>query len=151
VTQTEQEQETEMLATQDILTAGKATFTLAGMDRRWTFRIVKVENDDNREPIYFATLLTGSDNEDSYTYLGVYQPQVGWVKLTKASQYKEDSEVVRALRWVVGLIYNNNEAEVESKGFRMVWSSTCQRCGRTLTVPSSVDNRLGPECAKKVD
>jgi hypothetical protein len=140
-----------MIATQDILCAGKATFTLCGMDRRWTYRIVKVENEDGREPIFFATLLTGSDNDDNYTYLGVYQPQVGWVKLTKASQYKEDSEVVRALRWVVGLVFNGNETEVENKGFRMVWSSTCQRCGRTLTVPSSVDNRLGPECAKKVD
>lgn len=139
-----------MIATQDILTAGKATFTLEGAGRRWTYRIVKVENEDGREPIYFATLLTGSDNDDNYTYLGVYQPAVGWVKLTKASQHKDNSEVIRALRWVVGLVFNGNEAEIESKGFRLLWSETCQKCGRTLTVPSSIDNRLGPECAKKV-
>ena len=28
--------------------------------------------------------------------------------------------------------------------------SECQRCGKTLTVPSSIDARLGPECIKKV-
>jgi len=137
------------IVTATLLTAGKATFILEGKDRRWTFRIVKVES-DGRPPIYFANLLTGPDNDADYTYLGVYEPAVGWVRLTKASKLPETAEPVRALRWYVGLVVNDREAEVEQHGFRILWSCRCQRCGRPLTVPSSIDARLGPDCAELI-
>lgn len=137
------------ILTGTILTAGKATFTLEGKGRRWTFRIERVESED-RPAIYFAKLLAGADNDNDYVYLGIYDPAHGWVKLTKASKLPESSEPVRALRWYVGLVLNDRENEIEQHGFHIHWATCCQRCGRTLTVPSSIDARLGPECVTKI-
>ena len=136
------------LTTTQVLTASKAVFTLEGKGRSWTFRIEEGAFDSGRPPIYFVQVLTGPNNESDFTYLGVYQPEVGWVRLTRASKFAEDTEVVRAIRWYVGLVFNDHEDQVEAAGFHIHWSCNCARCGRTLTVASSVENRLGPECAK---
>lgn len=127
-----------------VLTAGKATFTLEGMGRRWTYRIARSQDGER----YFAKLLTGTDNEGDYTYLGVLDPDAAQVRLTRASRMNDQSEPVRALRWVVSTLHDQGTDALRTKGFRLLWSSRCARCGRTLTVPSSIDSRLGPECAK---
>ena len=137
------------ISTAHILTAGKATFTLEGKGRRFTYRIECVENPD-RGSIYFAKLLKGPSNEHDYVYIGVYDPVNGWIHLTKKSQFGDNTECVRALRWYVSLVWSGRETEIEQHGFRVHWSNECQRCGKTLTVPSSIDARLGPECIKKV-
>jgi hypothetical protein len=36
-----------------------------------------------------------------------------------------------------------------ARGVRYQISGTCRRCNRTLTVPGSITDGLGPECAKK--
>lgn len=139
------------LSTESVLLAGKAVFTLEGKGKSWTFRFDTVEADDaGRPPITFVKLLTGPDNTADYTYLGVYRPTEGWVKLTGKSRLDEKAEPVRAIRWVVGKVFNGQETDIVAQGFRLVWSDHCARCGRLLTVSSSVDARLGPECAKKV-
>jgi len=61
-----------------------------------------------------------------------------------------DTECVRALRWHFSLVWSGREMEIEQHGFRVHWSNECQRCGKTLTVPSSIDARLGSECNRKV-
>lgn len=139
------------ISTQAVLTAGKATFTLEGRDRRWTFRFDTIEADvPNKAPITFVKVLAGPDNTTDFSYLGVYRPTEGWVRLTAKSRLGEKAEAVRAIRWFVGKVFNGQEAEIAAKGFRILWASNCQRCGRTLTVPSSIDARFGPECAGKV-
>lgn len=99
----------------DLLSRRTTTFSLAGHGREWTFRMVRVENEDGREPIHFAVRMVGPEK---YIYIGVYQPQNGWIGMTRASQYSEDSEIVRAVRWVAGLVWSGNLAEISDKGFR---------------------------------
>ncbi len=72
------------------------------------------------------------------------------MRLTKASKLPVTAEPVRGLRWALSLIHAGMDSEIEAKGFRLQWAAECQRCGRTLTVPSSIDSRLGPTCARKV-
>ena len=96
-----------------LLTAGKATFTLEGKGRRFTYRIECVESPD-RGSIYFAKLLKGPSNEHDYVYIGVYDPVNGWIHLTKKCQFADNTECVRALRWYVSLVWSGRETEIES-------------------------------------
>jgi len=138
------------VSTTQVLCASNAVFTLEGRGRSWTFRIEEGSASNGRPPIYFVQVLTGPDNNNDFTYVGIYEPHNGWVRLSRASKFAEDSEFVRAIRWYVGLVFNDHEDQVEAAGFHIHWSCNCARCGRTLTVASSIDNRLGPECVKLV-
>lgn len=131
-----------------ILLSGRATFTLEGKGLRWTFQVAKSK--DEERPAFFAKMLTGSDNESDFTYLGMLDPATKHVRLTRASKMAADSVPVRAMDWAANLMLTGRTSDIERQGFRVLWASTCARCGRTLTVPSSIDSRLGPECAKHV-
>lgn len=98
----------------DLLSEKTTTFRLCGQGREWIFRMVRVENEDGRAPIHFAVRMI---SETKYVYIGVYQPENGWVTMTRASQYSEDSEIVRAVRWVAGLAWAGNLSEIGQKGF----------------------------------
>lgn len=103
-----------MIAVSSLLSEKTTTFRLSGKGREWIFRMVKVENEDGREPIHFAVRMVGPEK---YIYIGVYQPENGWVQMTRASQYPEDSEIVRAIRWVSALVWSGNLQEIGEKGF----------------------------------
>ncbi len=104
---------------------------------RYTYRVRRVEGEDDK---YFVSLLTGSDNETAYTYVGMVK--AGEFRLTKASKYKDTSSPVRGFRYLkskldVGVLPDDLEAWHEGR---------CGRCGRALTVPSSIARGIGPEC-----
>lgn len=140
-----------MLNTKTLLTAGKATFTLEGPlktggEVRYTYRIDRVEG-GKYGTTYYVKVLTGPDNESDYTYLGVYDP-AGGVRLTKASRFAADTRPVAVFRRFAAVVGANEEAKFASAGWTVHWSNRCQRCGRPLTVPASVDSRIGPDCAE---
>lgn len=97
-----------------LLAEKTTTFRLAGCSRDWVFRMVRVENEDGRAPIHFAVRMVGPEK---YIYIGVYQPENGWVTMTRASQYPEDSEIVRAVRWVSSLVWSGNLDEITQRGW----------------------------------
>lgn len=141
----------------EILRSGKARFTLVDTKkgRRWSFQVTKLK--PRREwfyaqpnPPYAVGVLTGSDNTRHYTYLGMLQqPQSSEaVKLTGKSKMPADAVPVRAANWALKLMMNELDGVITKSGFEVKWANTCARCGKVLTVPSSIDNRLGPECAK---
>lgn len=100
-----------------------------------------------RRPKGFSAVLvdvmTGSDNEDHFSFLGVMKPD-GRVTISPKSNAGEKG--VRAhtiLNWTFKAAQNDNLRTV-----RVLHSGCCGRCGRKLTVPESIDTGLGPECAK---
>ena len=99
---------------------------------------------------WFVSLLTGRDNETSYSYLGMLDPKEGKFALTKASKMNEDSMVVKLLRRSLERIWKNETKEIEQAGFKIHHEGRCGRCGRKLTVPESIETGLGPECAGKI-
>lgn len=134
------------------LLAGKAHFTAENLTsgQRFTFRISKVEPEEGspyKTPCWFAGLLTGPDNEHHYDYLGMVLPQGLELRLTKASKRPEGDQAVRVLRWVLKLVENGGPIP---KGYAIHHEGKCGRCGRLLTVPSSIAAGLGPECVGKV-
>lgn len=149
-----------MTITKEFITAGKATFTLEvapawaaanGTPSHWTFKVRGKDLDDGSgKKIYFVSLLAGPDNESSYAYLGVLNPETGEVRLTKASKFAETATVVRVLRRALARIWAGEQGAIEAAGFRLHHEGRCCRCGRLLTVPSSIESGIGPECATKI-
>jgi hypothetical protein len=126
--------------------AGHATLTLSSQrtGNRYTYKINQAK-DDNGQPkaFWFVGLLTGPDNVNSYTYMGVLN---GEFKLTSKSRYSADSIPVRAFQFFWRHIDAGQlppEMEIRHEG-------SCGRCGRKLTVPASVDSGIGPECARRM-
>ena len=85
--------------------------------------------------------LSGSDNDSDYTSFA-HVDEGGNTRVWK--KYRQNSSLIEALKVLVGSPTAAREAYAEQSG-------CCSRCGRTLTVPTSLHAGLGPECAKKVD
>lgn len=131
--------------------AGRAIFTLQGKETRYTYRVNRAdpkEGSSYTHVAYFVSLLTGPDNTSDYTYLGMVDPQSGAVKLTRKSQYTDQSKPVLAVRWAFGLIWAGRPLPEPAKIYHV---GRCGRCGRALTVPSSIEAGIGPECAGKLE
>jgi len=128
----------------DFLTAGNAIFTVSNSEgKHYTYRIRKPKPDAP----YFVQVLTGPDNTGDYTYMGIFNPQPTEpsqiLKLTQKSKMNSDSIPVRVFRWAATLLKNNMPLP---EGYAIQHEGRCCRCGRTLTVPESIEDGIGPEC-----
>lgn len=148
-----------MGVSKEFVTAGKATFTLeipeafAAMHKtppHYTYRVRHKEASMRFPEAWFVSLLTGSDNESSYTYMGMLNPEDGSVSLTKKSGYVKDTMAVRLLERSLSRVWAGESDKIEAAGFKLHHCGFCGRCGRTLTVPSSIESGIGPECAKRM-
>ncbi len=134
------------MLTRTFLLAGRAIFTISNPQGvRYTFKITHKEGSAKFPPAWFVSLLTGSDNENDYTYVGMLDCETGTVRLTAKSKYRDDTLAVKVVRWGLSLIWGNKELP---EGYAIHHEGKCGRCGRLLTVPSSVDSGFGPECIK---
>ena len=128
------------------VTGGNAIMTLESKRTgRWfTYKIKKskkdIENNVENSPL-FVSVLVGSDNESSYTYMGTIFNNNSF-KLTKNSKIGEDALSYKAFTFFFNLLQNNKIHEEMSVYHRGI----CARCGRTLTVPESLIHGFGPEC-----
>ena len=130
------------------ITAGRAVFTLQGRDARYTFKVTRWDGRGRYAGlIYFVSLLTGPVNTADYTYVGVLDGQTGYLRLTAKSTYTAESTPVIALRWALPIVWKGGVLPAPA---RLMHVGRCGRCGRALTVPSSIDAGIGPECATKL-
>lgn len=126
--------------------AGNATLTLTSKatDARYTFK-VQVPKQDTPTTVRFVKLLTGPQNTTDYTYLGMIKD--GEFRMTAKSKMSDASTPVRAFRYFLDNVITAKrlpaQLEVRHEG-------SCGRCGRTLTVPESIDRGIGPECIKHI-
>lgn len=129
--------------------AGHAIVTLVGKDSRYTFKVTRKDPEVGSrytEPVYFVALLTGPDNTADYTYVGILDTSTGLMRLTKKSTYLPSSAPVRAWDWTIARVF----ADRPIAPAQVIHAGRCGRCGRLLTVPSSVASGFGPECSGKV-
>lgn len=117
----------------------------------YTYRLVyRAASDDGKWPeCVFAGLLTGPDNRDDYTYLGVVDLQAGTVRLTRASKYAETSWPVLLLRRVLLAYAQGRQQAIADAGWSVRHEGYCGVCGRALTVPESIERGIGPECWRR--
>jgi len=127
--------------------AGKAIFTLQGINARYTFKVQRKEASGQYPDTWFVSLLTGPENTSDYTYLGILDSQAGNVRLTRKSSYKDDSAPVVAIRWALRRIWADKPLPAPAS---ILHAGRCGRCGRLLTVPTSIESGFGPECIGKI-
>ena len=144
----------------DFILAGDATFTIvspplgkgakldpAGRTHR-TYRVEYSEPNNGYPEAFFVKTLTGPDNETHYSYVGILDPKTGEVRTTAKSKHWEGTTRLTLLRRVLYRVWRAEVGEIRKHGYDVLHSGKCGRCGRKLTVPSSVESGIGPECAK---
>lgn len=126
--------------------AGKATITLVSgkTGARFTYRISAAPDNS----AYFVGLLTGPDNSTDYKYLGRISRGIFWLgrKVPRPGDIARDAPSARAFDWAWRQL-----AQGALPTALEIWhEGRCGRCGRKLTVPTSVAQGFGPECIGKL-
>jgi hypothetical protein len=143
----------------DFVLAGKAIFTVQNekTGNRFTFKVKQADCYTNlvsseKQKVWFVSVLNGPDNGSNYAYIGTifgnqmnskYGDRVHDFRHTQKSTVTAEAQCFKVFDW---MLKNNltlpTFVKIHHEGF-------CGRCGRRLTVPASIKNGLGPECAKK--
>jgi hypothetical protein len=124
--------------------AGNARFTVVSNQtgKRFTFHVRQPKAGDP----HFVRVLTGPDNESSYTFVGTYFSD-GTYRHGARSTISADAPSAKAAAWLMNMLRNPARLAAQATIYH---SGRCGRCGRTLTVPSSILSGIGPECAGKL-
>ena len=117
--------------------AGNSTFTLLNSEsgNRFTFKVKKAKDSN----LFFLSVLTGPDQ---YSYLGTISN--GIYKHGNKSNFSAGVQSEKVFSYVLNKLKSESLPE-----FVEVWhEGKCGKCGRALTVPSSIETGIGPECIK---
>lgn len=113
------------------------TFLNTKTDNRFTFKL-KQAKDSN---LFFVSVLTGPEQ---YTYLGTCVE--GRYKTGKKSSVSNEAQSVQVFNYMLRNLINDSVSD-----FLEVWhEGFCGKCGKSLTVPSSIITGIGPDCLKKI-
>ena len=106
-----------------------------------TFKFGVPEDRGERGPV-FVRVLTGPDNESNYTYIGyLWGPNGGLSYFHgRRSRVTQEAPSVRAIRWFTRSLVAGRVPE----GVDVYHEGVCGRCGRTLTVPESIESGNRP-------
>jgi hypothetical protein len=132
---------TDVSAAAAFVLAGNATFTLVSRKTgiRFTY---KVRQPEEGKP-HFVAVLTGPENSTDFTYLGVIRPGPSFARTAK-SKIGPDAASCKAFDWFARQLLSRGQMP---EAVELWHEGKCGRCGRKLTVPSSIETGLGPECA----
>lgn len=100
----------------------------------------------SKRKILFVSLLTGPDNDTSYSYLGQIYPSDMNYQHGRKSRISVLALSAKAFAW-----FWDNLQEGKIPDQLEVWhEGTCGKCGRSLTDPQSIARGIGPVCAAGV-
>lgn len=122
--------------------AGNAIITLQSLrtGAHFTYKIRLAKDGD----AHFVSLLSnGSADEGDFRYLGLIKN--GMFRLTRNSKVNEQAASYKAFEWFWNMVRDGIPTELVVRH-----EGKCGRCGRTLTVPESIDQGIGPECIKQM-
>lgn len=119
--------------------AGNATLTLVSKEtgNRFTFKIRKR---DETTP-HFVKLLCGADNESDYQFLGTIFDGREY-RHGMRSRIGAEAPSAKAFAW----FWKQVERGQLSEKLEVWHEGRCGKCGRKLTVPSSIESGIGPVC-----
>jgi len=119
--------------------AGNSLFTVenATTGERYTYKIKKCDDQE----VWFVRFLFGPDNTKHYRYLGTIFGND--FQATRKTCMSKDAKVFAWFKRLNEFISSNKELPSH---MRVYHTGSCGRCGRTLTVPASVEAGFGPEC-----
>lgn len=134
----------------EFVLAGNALFTITSLrtGKHFTYKAKRSVRYDQKlgldVPVSPAawkiSVLNGRDNSKDYRYIGLIHES------DKRFRHRFDgvTTAAKGFEWVW------NHLERCSERFEFRHAGRCGRCGRRLTVPSSIDSGIGPECADKM-
>jgi hypothetical protein len=129
--------------------AGNATLTFVGRRDRFTFKFRQPDTaTDGRRPTW-VRLLSSARNEGNYEFVGtLWTADDGALRFVhgRKSRLAPDHPAVVALAWVLRRL----AAGALGDALEVWHEGRCGRCGRKLTVPESLAQGFGPECATLV-
>ena len=138
-----------MTISPQFLIGGRAKFTVDnGRGEHFTFRI----NRPNDTTPFFASVMRGPDNENSFSYAGVYMPpretpatvrDFPQVRRTAKSKLTDEAKSMKVLRWALRVVHGLTPLP---DGYNIRHEGKCSCCGRTLTEPESLECGIGPIC-----
>ena len=132
----------------EFVTGGNSKFTIVSTatQNRFTYRVRKPrQNTPENATTLFVSVLTGNDNEHDYSYIGFLRQYNGVWRFTYGNKSKI-SEFAPSVAGF-GVIFNNFISLEKPSGLFEIWhEGQCCRCGRTLTVPESIESGWGPCC-----
>ncbi len=139
----------DLLQSTENLIAGNALFTVQHGEERYTYHFIRPKT-GKEEGQLIVRLLTGPNNTQDYTRLGIIDDKGNLDLDIGIGQGKEVPNSIALARWLAKLA---TEKKPTPEGLEIVHAGKCLRCGRTLTVPFP-DNPyrpygLGPECGQK--
>lgn len=128
--------------------AGKATLTVAEphTGARYTYKVEAPKDADPARPVLFVKLLNGPDNWTNYRYMGAIfgAGAAADFRLTRKSCAGPDAPSVRLFSAALAAC---KAGSLDATRLQVWHEGKCGRCGRKLTVPSSIATGIGPECA----
>ena len=135
-------------ATIRFLLAGSAvvTFQSRKTGTRFTYRVTLAEAraGDARPPPHFVSVLTGSNNDGDYTYLGCIFNRTMYAHGRK-SKLSSGAPSAIAFSWV----WTHLTSGVMHPELAVYHEGRCGKCGRRLSTPESILSGLGPVCASR--
>ena len=124
------------MISREFVLAGRAIFTVSNdKGEHYTYRVTAGSFRG------IASVLTGSDNLNSYTVIGVYDTKTG-----ELTGYRDD-RATRVLQWALRRVWLQDSLP---QGYDIRHAGKCGRCGRLLTTPESIESGFGPTCIGKV-
>lgn len=120
----------------EYMLAGHGKATLVGAETRYTYKFGKSED----SKLIFVKVLTGSNNETDYTYIGFINPH--W-EMVAGRKGNAAHGAFKALAWYVYKACNAPEVAAKAQ---FLHEGVCGKCGRTLTTPESIARGIGPVC-----
>ena len=123
----------------DFILAGKAIFTVRNTEtmNRFTYK-VRASKDGK---VYFVSVLTGTDNNTNYSYIGTIFDKTRFVHTSK-SKIKKDATSVLGFTYLFRHLLKKDLDPC----YTFYHEGRCGRCGRRLTDPESIESGYGPEC-----
>tara|TARA_R110000772_G_scaffold66676_7_gene148385 strand:- start:4847 stop:5269 length:423 start_codon:yes stop_codon:yes gene_type:complete len=122
--------------------AGNSTFTVVSKSTqtRYTFKIKTSRTGD----VLFVSYL---NNTDSYKFLGtIFKNNATPYKYFHSRKHTNPTSIVnKTFDWVYRTIQEQNQSNFDL--IELWHEGKCGRCGRKLTVPSSIESGIGPFCA----
>lgn len=127
--------------------AGSSIFTLENSEtgNYITFRIKQVKKNGQLVPNQFTIQCKSlNDGDHGYKFLGFLNLDRKYFK--RWGNTNPDYIGYKTLYW---LLSNLENLERFTK-LEIYHEGVCCKCGRTLTVPESIDNGIGPECMSRM-
>lgn len=130
--------------------AGNATMTVVSKlsGNRLTLKFRRPDAEPGKARPTWVNLTDPNNNESAGQFLGTVWGEHGNYSLRRSAKVKvgESAPSTQLLKWLLNVMNLSTSKAVEQAEF---WhEGRCGRCGRLLTVPSSIESGIGPECSK---